>query len=82
MPRQFTYADIIIIHGYCNGNARATLRENQRRFPRRRVTNHQTFNVFTHLREMGKFPSGTAERGERLTEDQKEDISGIGNQID
>ncbi|KAG5871661.1 hypothetical protein JTB14_027165 [Gonioctena quinquepunctata] len=30
----------------------------------------------------GKFPCGTAERGERLTEDQKEDISEMVNQND
>lgn len=61
MPVLFSneeYADIVYIYGFCNGNSRAACREYQRRFPNRRVPNHQTFSaVFLHLRTHGSFPT-------------------------
>lgn len=57
------YSDIHFIYGYCDGNARASVREYQRRFPGRRLPNRNVFtNVHRHLTETGHFPKATAER--------------------
>lgn len=57
------YADIHFIYGYCDGNARASVREYQRRFPARRIPDRKVFiNVHRHLTETGHFPKATAER--------------------
>lgn len=61
MPYQFSneeYADILFVYGFCNGNSRAAVREYERRFPGRRLPNHQTFsNIFNFLRQHGRFPT-------------------------
>lgn len=66
MPNLFSnaeYADIIFIYGYCNGNGRSAASEYHRRFPRRRIPNHQTFgSVFNYLKENGTFPEAKSER--------------------
>lgn len=49
-------ADIHFIYGYCNGNARASVREYQRRFPRRRQPHRIVFSrVHRNLTENGSF---------------------------
>ncbi|EZA55032.1 hypothetical protein X777_04496 [Ooceraea biroi] len=40
MPKVFSneeYTDIHFVYGFCDGNARAAVREYQRRFPNRRA---------------------------------------------
>jgi hypothetical protein len=57
------YVDIHFMYGYCDGNARASVREYHRRFPARRIPNPKVFiNVHRHLTETGNFPKATAER--------------------
>lgn len=47
-------ADIHFIYGFCNGNARAAVREYRRRFPNRPTPNHQTFrDIHRRLAENG-----------------------------
>lgn len=49
-------ADIHFIYGYCNGNARAAVREYQRRFPGRRLPHRMVFSrVHRNLVENGSF---------------------------
>lgn len=61
MPHKFDnneYADMLFVYGFCNGNGKAAQREYERRFPGRRLPNDKTFsNVFSYLREHGKFPT-------------------------
>ncbi|EZA49513.1 hypothetical protein X777_12251 [Ooceraea biroi] len=51
MPKVFSneeYTDIHFVYGFCDGNARAAVREYQRRFPNRRVPDSSVFSN-THL---------------------------------
>lgn len=80
MPSHFSneeYADIIYVYGFCDGNARAAVREYERRFPNRRVPNHQTFtSVFQHVRDHGSFPnvSTRSDRPMQLNVNEQENI--------
>ena len=48
------YSDMIYMYGYTDGNARAAVREYQRRFPHRRVPDQQTFvDTYRRARETG-----------------------------
>ncbi|EZA49918.1 hypothetical protein X777_11406 [Ooceraea biroi] len=47
MPKVFSneeYTDIHFVYGFCDGNARAAVREYQRRFPNRRVPDSSVFS--------------------------------------
>ncbi|KAK4881346.1 hypothetical protein RN001_004665 [Aquatica leii] len=80
MPSHFSneeYVDIIYIYGFCDGNARSAVREYERRFPNRRVPNHQTFSfVFQHVRTHGSFPSVStrSDRPVQLNVNEQENI--------
>lgn len=48
------YADIVLVYGYCNGNARAAAREYQQRFSRRMHPCHSLFtSCFRRFRTTG-----------------------------
>ncbi|EZA56753.1 hypothetical protein X777_02360 [Ooceraea biroi] len=59
MPKVFSneeYTDIHFVYGFCDGNARAAVREYQRRFPNRRVPDSSVFsNTHLQLRNLGSF---------------------------
>lgn len=69
MPHIFTnaeYADMVYVYGFCNGNAKASVAEYQRRYPRRRVPDRKVFSrIFNNLRESGTLPSAniSSQRG-------------------
>lgn len=77
MPNHFTnveFADMIYVYGFCDGNARAAVREYERRFPARRIPSRYTFaRVFQFSREYGRFP-GAVESIERPTRPAEENI--------
>jgi hypothetical protein len=61
MPFVFSrveYCDMHFVYGFCDGNARAAVKEYQRCFPDRRILSR---GVFTHIhqtmRETGCLPS-------------------------
>lgn len=57
MPRHtYEYADIHVIYGFCNGNARQAVIEYRRGFPNRRIPDRSVFErVHHHLRENVNF---------------------------
>jgi len=49
---------MVIVYGFCNGNALAARREYSLRFPNRRVPDSRVFaTVYNKLRETGALPS-------------------------
>jgi len=61
MPHIFTnaeYADMMYVHGFCDGSATGAVEEYRRLFPMRRIPERRVFyKVFNTLRECGKLPS-------------------------
>ncbi|EZA58454.1 hypothetical protein X777_00514 [Ooceraea biroi] len=54
MPKVFSneeYTDIHFVYGFCDGNARAAVREYQRRFPNRRVPDRFKY-IYINLTEI------------------------------
>lgn len=67
-------ADMHFVYGLCNGNARAAVREYQRRYPNRPIPNHQTFSaIHARLAEYGiRRPQG--ERNPSVSEHSEEAV--------
>ena len=61
MPFVFShveYCDMHFVYGFCNGNARAAVKEYQRRFPDRRIPSRVVFSrIHQTMRETGCLPS-------------------------
>ncbi|KAJ8942435.1 hypothetical protein NQ318_006238 [Aromia moschata] len=81
MAAQFSneeYTDMILVYGFCEGNARLCVRVYGERFPNRRLPNHTTFTaVVRRLRETGRFAARTADYGRNRfvrTADVEEEI--------
>ncbi|KAJ8954292.1 hypothetical protein NQ318_005875 [Aromia moschata] len=81
MAAQFSneeYTDMTLVYGFCEGNARLSVRVYGERFPNRRLPNHTTFTaVVTCLRETGRFAARTADYGRNRfvrTADVEEEI--------
>ena len=61
---EYTYTDMLLTLGFCEGNARESVRVYSKRFPNRRVPSHPTFAaVERRLRETGSFASNTVDNG-------------------
>lgn len=67
MAVQYTnaeYTDMLLTLGFCEGNARESVRVYSERFPNRRVPSHPTFAaVERRLRETGSFAPNTVDNG-------------------
>ena len=61
MPFVFShveYCDIHFVYGFCDGNARAAVKEYQMRFPDRRIQSRSVFTrIHQTLRDTGSLPS-------------------------
>jgi len=52
------YCDMHFVYGFCDGNARAAVKEYQRRFPDRRIPSGCVFTrIHQTLRDTGSLPS-------------------------
>ena len=52
------YCDMNFVYGFCDGNARAAVQENQRRFSDRRIPSRSVFSrIHQTLRDTGSLPS-------------------------
>ncbi|KAJ8944120.1 hypothetical protein NQ318_013302 [Aromia moschata] len=81
MAAQFSnedYTDMILVYGFCEDNARLSVRVYGERFPNRRLPNHTTFTaVVRRLRETGRFAARTSDYGRNRfvrTADVEEEI--------
>ncbi|KAJ8949891.1 hypothetical protein NQ318_010525 [Aromia moschata] len=81
MAAQFSneeYTDMILVYGFCEGNARLSVRVYGEWFPNHRLPNHTTFTaVVRRLRETGRFAARTADYGRNRfvrTADVEEEI--------
>lgn len=60
--------DMLLVYGFCQGNARDCVRVYSERFPNRRIPNRKTFTtVERRLRETGRFRPVTADYGRNRT---------------
>jgi hypothetical protein len=52
------YADMLYVHGFCDGSANASVEENRRWFPMSKISDRRLFSMmFSILREHGTLPS-------------------------